>query len=196
MLDDLKRFLDQNPDEVVIIFIGDYVSAADTQRVFQEAGLFDRLYPYDPTQPPPTLGQMIDAGQNLFVLSEFTGQPAGLEQPRLRPLPGHPVHLPAARPSCSSRGPPATQAAAPPTTPGLVNDTVVDPDAALPTGTTLPFGADWTGTPSCAPNRGTPDSPLFQINHWVTPGRVGLDRRPGQAGQRLRRADATGPGRA
>ena len=43
------------------------------------------------------------------------------------------------------------------------------PDTALPTGTTLSFGTDWTGQPSCSPNRGTPDSPLFQINHWVTP---------------------------
>ena len=22
---------------------------------------------------------------------------------------------------------------------------------------------------SCSPNRGSPDSPLFQINHWITP---------------------------
>ena len=67
--DEVKRFLDRNPDEVIILFVGDYVSSSDTERVFREAGLFDRLYPYDPTKAPPTLAQLIDARQNLLLLS-------------------------------------------------------------------------------------------------------------------------------
>jgi hypothetical protein len=50
-----------------------------------------------------------------------------------------------------------------------VDDTVVTDDTALSTGTTLGFGSTWTGVSSCGPNRGSPDSPLFQVNHWVTP---------------------------
>ena len=51
------------------------------REVFQEVGLFDRLYPYDGSQPPPTLGQLIDARQNIFLLSEFTGHPPAWNNP-------------------------------------------------------------------------------------------------------------------
>ena len=168
VLDDLKRFLDQNPDEVVIMIIGDYVSAADTQRIFEEAGLYDRLYPYDPSQPPPTLGQMIDARQNLFVLSEFSGTPPAWNNPGYGLFQDTPFTFP--QPSdLLVEGAAGYQGSGTTYDTGLVNDTLVDPDPTLSTGTTLAFGPTWAGTPSCSPNRGTPDSPLFQINHWVTP---------------------------
>ena len=32
---------------------------------------------------------------------------------------------------------------------------------------------------SCTTNRGTPDAPMFQFNHWVTPAES-RDRAPGQ----------------
>jgi len=167
VLHDIKRFLDRNPDEVIILFIGDYVSPGDTQRVFEEAGLLDRLYDYDPAKPPPTLGQMIDARQNIFLLSEFTGHPPAWNNPGYGLFQDTPYTFPdpadlLVEGAAGYTGPTTYDT-------GLVNDTVVSPDTALPTGTTLAFGHDWTGTPSCEPNRGTPDSPLFQINHWVTP---------------------------
>jgi hypothetical protein len=164
----VKRFLDRNPDEVIILFIGNYVSADDTQRVFQEAGLFDRLYAYDPSQPPPTLGQMIDARQNILMLSEFTGQPPQWNNPGYGLFQDTPYTFTDAD-QLLVEGAAGSDATGTTVDTGLVEDTIVDPDEGLPSGTTLQFGRDWTGDPSCAPNRGTPDSPLFQVNHWVTP---------------------------
>ena len=37
-LDDIREFLDRNPGEVVIMFIEPYVSPADIEEVFKEAG--------------------------------------------------------------------------------------------------------------------------------------------------------------
>ncbi len=72
-LDDITAFLDRNPDEVIMLFIGDYVTPADTAAVFEKAGLLDRSWTYDTTKPPPTLGEMIQAKRNLLVLSEHEG---------------------------------------------------------------------------------------------------------------------------
>jgi hypothetical protein len=144
------------------------VSADDTARVFQEAGLFDRLYPYDPSQPPPTLGDMIDARQNIFLLSEFTGHPPAWNNPGYGLFQDTPFTFTDADQLLVEGAPGWTSSGTTYDT-GLVGDTIVTPDTASSTGTTLAFGSDWTGQPSCSPNRGTPDSPLFQINHWVTP---------------------------
>jgi hypothetical protein len=72
-LEQVKRFLDRNPDEVIMLFIGDYVSPADTAAEFEKAGLVDRVWTYDTNAPPPTLRQMITARRNLLVLSEHAG---------------------------------------------------------------------------------------------------------------------------
>ena len=71
----LRHFMDRNPHDVVMVFIGDYVSPADTAKVFDEAGLTSRLWTYDTDAPPPTLRQMIDARRTLLVLSEHAGPP-------------------------------------------------------------------------------------------------------------------------
>jgi hypothetical protein len=72
---DVRHFLQRNPDEVIILFIGDYVTPEDTAKVFDQAGLTDRLWTYDTSQPPPTLGEMIDQKRNILVLSEHQGPP-------------------------------------------------------------------------------------------------------------------------
>ena len=74
-LHDIRRFIDSHPNEVVMFFIGDYVSAADTATAFDKAGLTDRLWTYDTTQPPPTLRDMIEARRTLLVLTEHSGPP-------------------------------------------------------------------------------------------------------------------------
>ncbi len=79
VLSDVKAFIERNPDEVVMLFIGDFISPADTAKQFQDAGLIDRIWTYDTNAPPPTLRQMITAKRNLMVLSEnFGGTPAWL----------------------------------------------------------------------------------------------------------------------
>ena len=72
-LDDIKTFMDRDPDEVIMLFIGDYVTPADTAAEFDKAGLTDRVWTYDTSTPPPTLGEMIQAKRNLLVLSEHEG---------------------------------------------------------------------------------------------------------------------------
>lgn len=126
-LKEMKSFLDRNPEEVIVLFIGDYVSHDDTQKRFEEVGLLDRLWEYDQSQPPPTLRQMIEARRNIFMLAEHSGTPPAWNNP------GY----------------------------GLFQDTPF----------TFTSPSDFEGAKladSCKPNRGTADSPLFQINHWIT----------------------------
>jgi hypothetical protein len=71
----VKQFLQRNPNEVLIFVIGDFISTDDTDAVFQQTGLADRRWNYDPSQPLPTLRDLIDSNQNLVVMSEDSGQP-------------------------------------------------------------------------------------------------------------------------
>ncbi len=73
VLDEVKDFLARNPDEVIMLFIGDYISPADTAKEIEQAGLLDRVWTYDTSAPPPTLREMIDSRRNLLVLSEHAG---------------------------------------------------------------------------------------------------------------------------
>jgi hypothetical protein len=124
VLNALRAFLVGNPDEVVIMVIGDFVTPADTAEAFRDAGLLDHLWTYDVDKRPPTLRRMIDSGRNLFVLSEHAG--------------GNP---PWYAPAYLTKG-------------AVIQDT--------------PFTFASASEFSCAANRGQPDSPLFQINHWIT----------------------------
>ena len=89
----IRHFLDRNPNEVVMLFIGDYVSPQDTQKVLEEAHLLDRVWSYDYSKPPPTLREMIEAKRNLLVLGRAPGRRAALVHEGLRHLPGHAVHV-------------------------------------------------------------------------------------------------------
>jgi hypothetical protein len=66
----IKRFLQRNPDQVVILFDEDYVPEPDLQRVFQRAGLFQQLATLRPKQPLPTLGELIRTGHNVVVFAQ------------------------------------------------------------------------------------------------------------------------------
>jgi hypothetical protein len=72
-LRDVRDFLDQNPDEVLVIVLQDYIPGQQTQQVFEDAGLMDRVWPMSPTAPWPTLRQMIESRRDLVVLSENHG---------------------------------------------------------------------------------------------------------------------------
>jgi hypothetical protein len=70
MLEGVRDFLVQNPGEVVIFVIEDYVSPSDVEAAFRQAEL-DRLVYRGPVTPPfPTLRQMIDSDQRLVVFGE------------------------------------------------------------------------------------------------------------------------------
>lgn len=163
-LGQLRQFLARNPDEVVILFVGNYVADADTEKVFREAKLLDRLWRYDPTAPMPTMAELIDSGRNIIYLAEFTST-WNAEQPWN--IPGYGI----------VQDNPFTYRTADalltPGAPGYTGDATVSgpvPDTVVPAAGGPPvFSPEWPGLPSCAPNRGTPESPLFQLNHWVTP---------------------------
>lgn len=162
-LEYVRRFLVRNPDEVVILFVGNYVADADTDKAFRDAGLFDRLWNYDPSAPMPTLAELIDSRRNVIYMGEFTTRnPARpWDVPGYGIVQDNPFTFRTVDELLTPGAPGYTGSA---TVSGAVPDTIVPPG-----GGPAVFSPDWTGLPSCRPNRGSPESPLFQINHWVTP---------------------------
>jgi hypothetical protein len=128
LVEELRRiveFLETHPDEVLILFIEDYVTPADIERGFTEAGLVDYAYVQRPGVPLPTLREMIASGKRLLVMAENTG--GGNEIPWY--LQGF--------------------------------------DFTQETPYTFHSPAELGAKASCDHNRGGPDNPLFQLNHWV-----------------------------
>ncbi len=155
-----RQFLNDNPDNVIIWFIGDYVSKADTEKALREAKVFDRVWDYVPTAPMPTLGEMIDAQKNIVMISEFSGAPPAWNIQGYGVFQDTPFTF---RKDSELYAPGAPQYTGTASVEGPVPATVTGADG------TEQWTKNWTGLPSCAPNRGTPSSPLFQINHWITP---------------------------
>lgn len=157
----VRQFLARNPDEVIILFIGNYVTDADTEKAFHDAKLFDRLWHYDPAAPMPTLGELIDSRRNVIYVAEFPTDPAPWQTPGYGIFQDNPYTYRDTKELLTPGAPGYT---------GTQTVTGAVPDTSIPVGGGAPvFSKAWTGLPSCAPNRGTPESPLFQINHWVTP---------------------------
>lgn len=65
-----RSFLENNPGEVIVLDIEDYVSPQDLRTVFAESGLLPYVYRHPADQPWPTLGEMIEAGQRVIVMTE------------------------------------------------------------------------------------------------------------------------------
>ncbi len=155
-----RQFLNDNPDNVIIWFIGDYVSKADTEKALREAKVFDRVWDYDPAAPIPTLGEMIDAKKNIVMISEFSGAPPAWNIKGYGVFQDTPFTF---RKDSELYAPGSSKYTGTASVEGPVPATVTGADG------TEQWTKDWTGVPSCAPNRGTPSSPLSQINHWITP---------------------------
>lgn len=75
-LDEIKRFLVNHPDDVLMLTLHDFTSPADTAAAIEAAGLGDRVATLQPGQPLPTLRELIDSGRNLLVFAE-RGDPGG-----------------------------------------------------------------------------------------------------------------------
>ena len=121
VLGDVKRFLDTNPEEVVVLIIQDATTPADTSAAIERAGLAEDAYTLRKGEPLPTLRDMIEAEQRLLVFAEQGG-------------PGAPAwYMPAY-------------------------------DWFQETGYSFRSQNDF----NCSPNRGSPDNPLFLLNHWVS----------------------------
>lgn len=162
----LRQFLDANPNEVIILVIGNYISDADTEKAFRDTKLFDRLWSLEPGAPLPTLRQMIESRRNIVMFAEFGTDHPTWNSPAYGAFQDTPFtfRTPA---ELLTPGSPLYSGTA--VVDGQVPDTIAAPTSSDPDAVAFVPAAQWAGVPSCAPNRGSPTSPLFQINHWVTP---------------------------
>jgi hypothetical protein len=69
-LTSFKTFLVENPNEVLLLILEDYVSPEDVAAAFERQGLLDYLYEGPSGGPYPTLREMISSGKRLFVMAE------------------------------------------------------------------------------------------------------------------------------
>jgi hypothetical protein len=68
--DQIQRFLDENPRDVLAIVFEDHLSSARIADALNASGLAPMLLPVDAGQPLPTLGAMIASGQRVFATLE------------------------------------------------------------------------------------------------------------------------------
>ncbi len=69
-LQDIATFMEENPGEVVVIFIEPYVDPEDLEAVFEKAGLAEQAATLDRGAPLPTLGELVRSDQRLVVFAE------------------------------------------------------------------------------------------------------------------------------
>jgi hypothetical protein len=69
----IRRFLTDNPREVVVLFVEPYVPVATIETSLRETDLLSEAAAIDPDEPLPTLGALIAAHTRLVVLSEQDG---------------------------------------------------------------------------------------------------------------------------
>jgi hypothetical protein len=69
-LREIDAFIEEHPSEVLLINVEDYVDPEDIVRAFEESGLAEHAYD-GPLGPDfPTLGEMVDSGEQVVVLAE------------------------------------------------------------------------------------------------------------------------------
>ena len=69
-LDDMKQFLAREPQNVLVLFLENYVTDEDLADAFRRTGTQGYAQALDPGEPLPTLGQMIRSGKRLLVFTE------------------------------------------------------------------------------------------------------------------------------
>jgi hypothetical protein len=74
-LGEVRDFMNAHPDEVLVIFIEDYVKAVDVAKAFKQAGLLRYTLAHPRDAPFPTLRQMITSGKRLLVMAENRPDP-------------------------------------------------------------------------------------------------------------------------
>jgi hypothetical protein len=66
----IRRFLQRNPGEVVMLLSEDYVRERDLDKVYRRSGLAPYLVTLDRLEPLPTLRQLVDENKRLIVFTE------------------------------------------------------------------------------------------------------------------------------
>jgi hypothetical protein len=81
VLAEMKRFIDDNPGEVLTIIFESYVDAADVMEVFDAAGLAGRAYSHTRGRSWPTLRKLLVSGKSLVVFTDDEDGSSGWYQP-------------------------------------------------------------------------------------------------------------------
>jgi hypothetical protein len=74
-LEEMRVFLDNHPEEVILIVFEDKITTGDTDEAFAESGLDTLLYVHEDGQPWPTLRQLIEDNQRVLVMAENESPP-------------------------------------------------------------------------------------------------------------------------
>jgi hypothetical protein len=69
-LEEIRSFLEENRDEVVILFIEPYVAPAEIAKAFERAGLDRYVATLARDEPLPTLGQLVRRNRRVIVFTE------------------------------------------------------------------------------------------------------------------------------
>jgi hypothetical protein len=72
-LEAIRGFLEEHPDEVLVVIVEDYVPPSLIERAFEQAGLARYVATLERRQPLPTLGELIARGRRLVVFTEKNG---------------------------------------------------------------------------------------------------------------------------
>ena len=70
----VREFLVEQPSEVLVIVIEDYVLPSAIVTALEESGLAAKVYRGPPAGPFPTLREMIDSGRQVVVYTEHVGE--------------------------------------------------------------------------------------------------------------------------
>jgi hypothetical protein len=71
----IRRFLELNPNQVIVLFDEDYVAERDLADAFKRSGLFRFLATLQPGLPLPTLAHLIRTHRNVLVFAQTTPSP-------------------------------------------------------------------------------------------------------------------------
>ena len=74
-LEEMRIFLDNHPDEVILIVFEDKITPADTDEAMAESGLDRLLYTHDGSHEWPTLRQLIEDNERVLVMAENEAPP-------------------------------------------------------------------------------------------------------------------------
>jgi hypothetical protein len=72
-LQEIDDYLSQNPEQVLLLILQDYLTGEETEQVFENAGVLDRVWPLAAGEPMPALRDLVDSGRTLIVTSENHG---------------------------------------------------------------------------------------------------------------------------
>lgn len=70
----VRKWLDDHPREVVVFVVQDGTRPVDTAALFDDAGFADMIHTQAIGEPFPTLGEMVDSGQRVFIMVEENGE--------------------------------------------------------------------------------------------------------------------------